>query len=219
MVATSGPGWLLAPCLKLMFDEADKRDPNRDRTSDGSIGDAAHAVRESDHNPADGWVCGADIDDDNDQANPGVDLLRAHLVATKDPRVKYLIRNGTIWKAYENRGLPPWTPQVYTGLNDHSHHLHISVWNTTEARNDLSPWWPKPTPPALPIAATEDEPMYFLKETGDPAVWFFEPGRYTHVPSGADGKALAKAARIPYTVVEVSPTFFGRLAHGRERSL
>lgn len=143
MVAIAGPGWKLAPCLVVMFDEADKRDPTRDDSSDGSIGNAEHQARTSDHNPDGGWVCAGDIDDDDDQLSPGVHLLRQHLVASKDPRVKYLIHEGTIWKAYENRGLAPWTPQVYTGLNAHKSHLHISVWNTPEARNDRSPWWPE----------------------------------------------------------------------------
>ena len=153
MVATSGTSnghrWTLAGCLQVMFHEADTRDPTRSHAADGTIGDSAHAARPSDHNPAldptdNCWyVCAGDIDDDNDQPLPGVDLLCAHLVASKDPRVKYLIRNGTIWKAYENRGLPAWTPQVYTGANAHRHHLHISVWNTATARNDLRPWWPE----------------------------------------------------------------------------
>lgn len=146
MVAVTGSQggvrWWLAPCLVALFHEADTRDSSRSHAADGSIGDAAHQSRVSDHNPSEGWVCGADIDDDNDQPSPGVDLLRQHLVASRDPRVKYLIRNGTIWKAYPNRGLPAWTPQPYTGLNDHSHHLHISVYNTPEARNDTGPWWP-----------------------------------------------------------------------------
>ena len=143
MVAVSGPGWKLAPCLVALFAEADRRDPTRDHSSDGSIGNAAHQATTSDHNPADGWVCAGDIDDDNDQPSPGVHLLRQHLVASRDARIKYLIHEGTIWKAYENRGLPAWTPQVYTGLNAHLSHLHISVWNTPEARDDTGPWWPE----------------------------------------------------------------------------
>lgn len=139
MVATAGSGWRLAPCLVALFQEADRINPNRDTGSDGSIGDPAHAARVSDHNPADGWVCAGDIDENG----VDVDLLRAHLVAGQDPRVKYLIRNGTIWKAYANRGLPAWAPQVYTGVNAHDKHLHISVWNTADARNDTSPWWPE----------------------------------------------------------------------------
>jgi hypothetical protein len=142
MVATSGSGWRLAPCLVELFEEADRRKPTRSRVSDGSIGDLAHSTRESDHNPADGWVTAGDLDDDGDSADLGVRLLRQHLVASTDPRVKYLIHEGTIWKAYENRGLPAWTPQPYTGVNAHAKHLHVSVWNTAEARDDLSPWWP-----------------------------------------------------------------------------
>lgn len=208
MVAVSGTGWRLAPCLVAMFEEADKRDPNRDRTSDGSIGDPAHAARTSDHNPADGWVCAADIDDDNDQANPGVDLLRAHLVAVKDQRVKYLIRNGTIWKAYPSNGLPAWAPQVYTGINDHSHHLHISVWNTAEARNDVGPWWP-PKTPAPPIALPEDDmadPIFY--DDPDPA----HPGTYMLHPTGkvagnlsdVDAAELKKAVKDPGYTAKLS---------------
>ena len=143
MVAVSGTGWNLAPCLVALFAEADRRDPTRDDSSDGSIGNAEHAARSSDHNPADGWVCAGDIDDDQDEPSPGVHLLRQHLVASRDPRVKYLIHEGTIWKAYENRGLPAWQPQVYTGFNAHKSHLHISVWNTPDARDDTGPWWPE----------------------------------------------------------------------------
>lgn len=136
MVATAGAGWRLAPCLKVLFDEADRRKPTRSRAADGTIGDAAHSSRTSDHNPASGWVCAGDVDDDGDSSPVlGVDLLIAHLVATKDRRVKYVIRNGRIWSA--DRG---W--RTYTGTNAHAHHVHISVWNTSTARNDLRPWWP-----------------------------------------------------------------------------
>jgi len=164
MVATSGRGWRLAPCLGLLFKEADARKPSRSHAADGTIGNAEHAARTSDHNPADGWVCAGDIDDDNDSEELGVDLLIAHLVATRDDRVKQIIGNRTTWKAYDSRGVPAWTPQPYTGPNAHDHHRHISVWNTPEARNDLSPWWPtvKPAPHQedvmLRIATIKGEP-------------------------------------------------------------
>lgn len=184
MVALSGPGWQLAPCLEAMFEEADERDPNRDHSGDGSIGDAAHAARESDHNPADGWVCGADIDDDDDEANPGVDLLRAHLVVEQDPRIKYLIRNGSIWKAYPSNGLPAWVPQVYTGLNAHKSHLHISVWNTAEARNDLRPWWPHSQPAPAPPITSEDD-MTFVHVTDSGRYYMVNGGKVTSL-TGAE---------------------------------
>lgn len=139
MVATSGPGWHLAPSLVGLFDEADHINPGRDHGSDGTIGDFRHQATVSDHNPDQGWVCAGDVDEDG----VDVDLLRQHLVASQDLRVKYLIRNGTIWKAYPNRGFPAWAPQIYAGVNAHDKHLHISVWNTPAARGDRRPWWPQ----------------------------------------------------------------------------
>ena len=38
MVAVVGRGWKLAPCLKALFDEADRRKPSRSHASDGTIG-------------------------------------------------------------------------------------------------------------------------------------------------------------------------------------
>jgi len=142
MVAVSGSGWRLAPCLDALICEADKLYPNRSTVSDGSIGDQAHATRASDHNPDDGWVCAVDVTDD--KANGcDADLLAQHIVASRDPRVKYVIWNRTIAKSYANRGLAAWTPQPYTGTNAHEKHTHVSVHNTATARNDTSAWWPQ----------------------------------------------------------------------------
>lgn len=217
MVATSGSGWRLAPALVRLIDETDRLFPQRSQASDGSIGDTAHSARTSDHNPDDGWVDAVDITDD-DAHGCDVALLAHHLVAKRDPRVGYLIHKGTIWRGYDKPGLPAFTPQPYTGPNAHEHHLHVSI--DDDHRHDTAPWWPQAEPAPPPIAPAEDDAaMYFLKHTDDPAVWFFEQGRYTHVPSSTDGRALAKAAGIAYSVGEVSPTFFNRLAKGREKSL
>ncbi len=43
--------WILVPCLAELRSEFDEIAPGRDRSSDGSIGDPAHADRSSDHNP------------------------------------------------------------------------------------------------------------------------------------------------------------------------
>jgi hypothetical protein len=150
MVATIGQGWRLAPCLVALVRETDKLYPDRSTASDGSIGDTAHASRASDHNPADGYVCAVDITDD--KANGcDADLLAQHIVASRDPRVKYVIWNRTIAKSYENRGLPPWTPQPYTGSNPHDKHTHISVHNTATVRNDTGPWWPQEENDDMPL--------------------------------------------------------------------
>lgn len=141
MVATSGTGWKLAPCLVALIEECDRLFPDRTRISDGSIGDQAHASRTSDHNPADGWVCAVDVTDDKADGCDA-DLLAQHLVASRDPRVKYVIWNRTIAKSYASGGVPAWQPHPYTGVNAHEKHTHVSVHNTAAARGDLSAWWP-----------------------------------------------------------------------------
>lgn len=143
MVAVSGSGWKLAPCLVALINECDRLFPQRSHASDGSVGDLSHQSRDSDHNPSDGWVCAVDVTDDKAHGCDA-DLLAQHLVASKDPRVKYVIWNRTIAKSYPNRGLPAWTPQPYTGTNAHDKHTHISVHNTSAARDRVAPWWPTP---------------------------------------------------------------------------
>ena len=139
MVAVAGRGWSLAPCLRALFDEADRRWPNRSRISDGSIGDSAHAARASDHNPdASGDVLAGDLTDD--KANGcDADLFAEHLRKSRDPRVKYVICNGKVFRSYGSSAWQ-WTP--YTGANAHEKHTHVSVLDTSDAKYDGSPWFP-----------------------------------------------------------------------------
>lgn len=148
MVWVSGSQGALAPALVALFRQADEQWPNRSGVSDGTIGDLAHASRSSDHNPKDpnppGWVDAADLTEDFANG-PDLPALWDHLIATRDPRVKYLIYEGRIVKSYrDSAGWPAWEPQPYTGLNAHKQHLHISV--TPEGRGDTSPWFPSTDP-------------------------------------------------------------------------
>ena len=144
MVAISGTGWNLAPSLIALIEQTDDLYPTRDRASDGSIGDAAHASRESQHNPENGWVCAVDLDEDLSAGLHSLNELARHLVDIRDHRVRYLIYEGRICKSYvDAAGRAAWVWQTYTGLNDHSHHLHVSIWNTPAARDDTGPWWPE----------------------------------------------------------------------------
>lgn len=153
MVAKSGDGWKLAPSLVDLIDEVDARWPNRKRTSDGSIGDASHAARASDHNPdrdADpmpaGYVSALDITKDSAAQ---MEELRRKLVA--DPRTWYVIHNGRIWsRTYGFR------EQVYNGTNAHTAHMHVSLMQTA-AGAKAGPWGvvevPKPAPKPAPAPA------------------------------------------------------------------
>jgi hypothetical protein len=140
MVAYSGYGWRLAPCLVALMQETDRLYPNRSEASDGSIGDSAHRQRQSDHNPSYGWVCAVDITDDKAHGCD-TDRLAQQLIARRDPRVKQIIWNRMTVKSFYSNGHPAWRPYPYTGENPHYAHTHISCHNTTTARNDLRPWW------------------------------------------------------------------------------
>jgi hypothetical protein len=115
-------------------EQIDDAFPDRDRASDGWLGDAKHAARKSDHNPtAEGIVRAIDIDADlrshKSEAFDLADQLR--LLARSDKRISYIIFNGKIasWKRnYKWR--------KYDGINPHKTHIHISF--TKLGDNDRS---------------------------------------------------------------------------------
>jgi hypothetical protein len=114
--------------------------PERVTASDGTIGDAAHASRSSDHNP---WLQLAGIgvvtaiDITHDPAH-GVDInqLSDALVASKDRRIKYVIANGLICDS--RPGESPWTWRPFSGPDPHRQHLHLSVMPAH--CDELAPW-------------------------------------------------------------------------------
>jgi len=160
MVATSGRGWRLAPSLIALFDQANLRAPNRNRASDGSVGDASHSNRTSDHNPSPaGWVCAGDITHDPAgglDAHALAELIRAR----RDPRVKYVISNGRMFASYPKPHRPAWAWGTYTGVNAHRAHAHISVLETTQGLTDTRPWFssaPTPAQEAPAVSLTTDQ--------------------------------------------------------------
>jgi hypothetical protein len=135
------PGYRLAACLDRLRRQVNTLAPKRSKKSDGWIGDAAHASRASDHNP---WVKGSDgvgvvtaIDITHDLAG-GMDCsaLAGALSTRRDPRIKYIIWNGRICSSE----VEPWTWRKYTGKNQHTHHLHISVKPEPELYDKVEPW-------------------------------------------------------------------------------
>lgn len=110
--------------------------PDRDRSSDGWIGDTRHAARKSDHNPDDeGWVRAIDIDRDlHGKTKPDVmaDLLeQLRRDKASRTRIAYIIFNGKIASSKFT-----WRWRKYSGANQHHHHAHISF--NKSADNDDS---------------------------------------------------------------------------------
>lgn len=178
--------WRLAEALKQLRVEVNAKWPQRSKDSDGSIGDASHASRSSDHNP---WIedppgphVVSAIDITHDPAH-GFDSysfaewLRTH----KDPRVKYVISNRRIFSSETS----PWEWRKYAGTNPHDHHVHISVksdkghydskagWGIASVDLPIAPpaQQPKPVPATVKLndtgpLVTEMQTLLGCKPTG-----------------------------------------------------
>jgi len=102
--------------------------PDRDRRSDGWIGDTRHASRPSDHNPdpITGMVRATDTDRDVHKSGkpdlmPDIaDQLRL-TAKNGEKRIAYIIFAGRI--ASSRMG---WRWRPYKGSNPHDHHMHCS---------------------------------------------------------------------------------------------
>lgn len=130
--------WRVARSLDVLLGQINSRYPNRSKASDGSIGDAAHASRASDHNPHYGPGIVTARDYTHDPAN-GVDINRLsdELAASRDPRIKYVIANRLILDS--RPGNNPWRWVPYYGSNPHTKHLHLSVMDNPSC-DDTRPW-------------------------------------------------------------------------------
>jgi hypothetical protein len=141
--------WRLPPALKELRDEADVVAPFRNRSWDGTIGDAAHASRMSDHNP-DPFDPQHDIDAIDITHDPvhGWDCnVRVHQVR-KDPRTVaaggYVIFNRVIWSQVSPEGRP------YHGSNPHDHHMHVSIGHGEAVEESTTKWLPDYHGPGIP---------------------------------------------------------------------
>lgn len=124
--------YYLAPSLVRLRDELNFTHRDRDKSSDGWIGDASHAARKSGHNPdwsAGGVVRATDTDKDG--------ILTADLlhIALHDERTEYVIWNGFIY--LRSTGF---RKQVYTGSNKHTGHMHIEIRKGKKYEDDKRNW-------------------------------------------------------------------------------
>jgi hypothetical protein len=119
--------WTLAPSLKVLRGQVNETYPNRDKTSDGTIGDAAHAQTRSDHNPnSQGVVCALDLDHDPDNGFDGDKFLEAQL-QNPHPDLKYIVWEGHIYS--RKYGF------VKRSSSGHFAHLHVSVGVGTDGQS------------------------------------------------------------------------------------
>lgn len=136
--------WRLAESLYALRDQLNERFPTRSTHSDGTIGDAAHATRKSDHNPhiVDGDVGVVTAIDITHDPSKGCDAgaIVAALIASRDPRIKYIIYNREIISSYEWGRAPAWTRRSYSGSNPHKKHFHLSVVGEKSRYDDRSDW-------------------------------------------------------------------------------
>lgn len=124
------PEWYLNGALTNFRREVNTLWPNRDRTSDGTIGDAAHKLTNSDHNAdPDGSVDAWDMDVD------GVDVWACIEAALKHESIQYVIYNRRITS--RTWGLGVW--RSYDGKNPHDKHVHFNT--RPEFENSDKPWF------------------------------------------------------------------------------
>jgi hypothetical protein len=128
--------WKLCKAGQQLRQQIDDSYPDRDRTSDGVIGNLAHQSTKSDHNPDEqGWVRAWDCDADLFKGGkPAVmpdlaDQIRLLCKSRIEKRISYIIYDGRICSNILN-----WKWRKYTGANKHKTHAHFSF--KKEADND-----------------------------------------------------------------------------------
>ncbi|WP_052684695.1 peptidoglycan-binding domain-containing protein [Lentzea aerocolonigenes] len=148
--------WRVARSLLTLRDQINAAFPNRNKASDGTIGDENHDST-SDHTPWYGGIVTA-LDITHDPAHGmDIDKFTDQLAASRDPRIKYLIANALILDSRPPYN--PWKWVRYNGSNPHRSHVHISVMDSPLC-DDPRPWNipmlggatapPPPRPPTYP---------------------------------------------------------------------
>jgi len=202
--------WILVPCLVRLRSEFNVIAPDRDRTSDGTIGDAAHQASESDHNDDEIGnvpIHDADrthevhaIDIDVDLRVPGLTMEKVvqHLLTRcrsgAEKRLRYIIYNRRIWSASSG-----WRQQRYTGANAHDHHAHFSSSYATTLEASKASWHLED----VPVALTADDKKWISAEIAKQVkaqiddIWAYNVGRATGTPSQrADGALVTANVRV-----------------------
>jgi hypothetical protein len=207
---------MLVPCLGRLRDDFNEVAPDRDRASDGSIGDAAHSSS-SDHTPDEisDALRGKDadstnevhaIDVDADLRTPGLtmEMVVQHLVARSraglEDRLRYIIFDRRIWEA-SNR----WRQQPYAGPNPHDKHAHFSASYGTAAEADTHSWHLED------LVALTAEDKEWLTETFAPAAAAKTWAHRLSNGSSAGGTVVTLDVRTNATTNQQIPAVLAKL--------
>lgn len=137
--------WRVAHSLETLLKQVNALAPHRRKSDDGTIGDAAHASRTSDHNPYirvgnEGVVRALDVThapESGFDAYAYAEVLRKN----RDPRIRYIISNYKIAYGKGHANAWEWQPyRVPPNLNPHNHHTHVSVTEKESEFDDPTPW-------------------------------------------------------------------------------
>lgn len=132
--------WRLAKGLEKLRDQVNAAAPGRDKSSDGTKGDAAHAARKSDHNPdSKGVVRALDITHDP-KGGCDAGVLAEAVRVSRDPRITFIISNRRIASSIAIHGEAAWAWRHYGGENAHDKHCHFSVVDDDDISDGVQPW-------------------------------------------------------------------------------
>jgi len=152
--------------------------PGRDKTSDGTIGDAAHQAGASDHNPdADGSVDAWDMDVDLRSGRDAAAIEALKRVFEAHESSLYWIHGRQI--ASRDTG---WKRTAYSGPSPHTEHVH---WNTRSSHETSTAAWP------LEDTMTPDQFLAALKDPRVAAQLRALPWQYPVTPQLSMLNALA----------------------------
>ena len=146
---------LLCKAGQQLREQIDDAFPDRDRKSDGWIGDARHSARKSDHNPDysdknSQWAyvrafdCDANLGGSPNNSDYLADQIRLCAKAG-DKRISYVIFKGRIASSKKS-----WSWRPYDGPSRHDHHIHCSF---TKEGDSNGRWFDIPM-----LGATNERP-------------------------------------------------------------